>query len=82
MNEMKTPSSSSRSDTKSGAPIFGADEAENVSQRAEYVSDAVASRAETFKSGMGYPAAEVHAYIRKRAQGKSVSKPKAKHWKR
>jgi len=52
-----------------------------MSQRAEFVSGAVASRAETLKSGKGYPAAEVHAYIRKRAQGKAVSKPKAKHWK-
>jgi len=53
-----------------------------MSQRSEFVSDAVASRAETLKSGNGFPAAEVHAYIRKRAQGKPVSKPKAKGWQR
>ena len=49
-------------------------------QRAEFVSDAVASRAETIKSGKGFAAAEVHAYLQSWAQGKATSRPKAKAW--
>jgi hypothetical protein len=49
-------------------------------KRAVLVSDAVASRAESLKSGKGYSATEVHAYILARAQGKAVAKPKARSW--
>lgn len=49
-------------------------------KRAAFVSDAVASRAETLKSGKGYSAAEVHAYVRARAHGKAIAKPKARSW--
>ena len=49
-------------------------------KRAAFVADAVASRAETLKSGKGYSAAEVHTYVRGRAQGKAASKPKARSW--
>ena len=49
-------------------------------RRAAFVSDAVASRAETLKSGKGYSADEVHDYVRARAHGQAVSKPKAKSW--
>lgn len=49
-------------------------------KRAAFVSDAVASRAEIRKSGKGYSAAEVHAYIETRARGREVPKPKAKSW--
>lgn len=49
-------------------------------KRAGFVSDALASRAEAVESGMGYPAAEVHAHLRLRAQGKSSPKPRAKPW--
>ncbi len=49
-------------------------------KRAAFLSDAASSRAETIRSGKGYPASEVHAYIRARAQGKVASKPKAKSW--
>lgn len=49
-------------------------------KRAAFVADAVASRAETLGSGKGYSADEVHAYIRERARGKAVARPKAKAW--
>lgn len=49
-------------------------------KRAAFVSGAVASRAETLKSGKGYSADEVHAYVRARARGKAASRPKAKSW--
>jgi uncharacterized protein (DUF1778 family) len=56
--------------------------AEAAEKRAAFVADALASRAESIKSGKGYLAAEVHAYIRARARGKTVSKPKARNWRR
>lgn len=48
--------------------------------RATFVADALASRAETLESGEGYPANEVHAYMRARTTGVSVSRPEAKSW--
>lgn len=49
-------------------------------KRAEFVASAKASRIETLESGKGYKAADVHAYLRSRAQGKVTAKPKAKLW--
>ena len=49
-------------------------------KRASFVSDALASRAETVKSGKGYAATETHAYLRSLAQGNPVPKPRAKSW--
>lgn len=49
-------------------------------RRAAFVADALVSRGETLESGEGYSAAEVHAYVRARASGKTASKPKAKPW--
>ena len=49
-------------------------------KRAAFVSEAVTSRTETLKSGKGYSADEVHTYVRTRASGKVVSRPKAKSW--
>lgn len=46
-------------------------------KRAAFVSDAVASRAETLESKKGYSATEVHSYIRARARGETASEPKA-----
>lgn len=54
--------------------------ATNAERRAQFVADAVASRKEAVKSGKGYAADEVHAYLRAQAQGKSASKLKAKTW--
>lgn len=49
-------------------------------QRAELVADALEARAAMLRSGKGYDAQEVHAYLRARAAGKPVPKPKAKSW--
>lgn len=49
-------------------------------KRAGFVADAMASRDEAVKSGKGFSASEVHAYLRGRAQGKASPKPKAKSW--
>lgn len=49
-------------------------------RRAELVSDAVASRAETLASGEGYAADEVQAYVRERARGEAASRPMARSW--
>jgi hypothetical protein len=49
-------------------------------KRAAFVADAVASRSETLKSGKGYSADDVHAYLRARAGGKVASRPKARSW--
>lgn len=54
--------------------------ATNAERRAQFVADAVASRKEAVKSGKGYVAEEVHAYLRARVQGRSTFKPKAKSW--
>jgi predicted transcriptional regulator len=49
-------------------------------RRAEFVSQAVSARKSMKKSGTGYRATEVHAYLRARARGESAPKPKAKPW--
>lgn len=54
--------------------------ATNAERRAQFVADAVASRKEAVKSGRGYAAEEVHAYLKARAKGKSAPKPRAKTW--
>ncbi|MBL8518030.1 MAG: hypothetical protein JNM76_13795 [Betaproteobacteria bacterium] len=48
--------------------------------RAAFVAEAVEARDEALKTGLGYDAAEVHAYVRARIQGKKSAKPKAKSW--
>lgn len=52
----------------------------NAERRAQFIADAVTSRKETVKSGKGYAAEDVHAYLRTRVQGKSTPKPRAKSW--
>lgn len=51
-------------------------------KRANFVADAMASRDEAITSGKGFSAADVHAYLRGRAQGKKLPKPKARSWQR
>lgn len=48
--------------------------------RAAFVAEALAAKAEFSRTGKGYDAAEVHAYIGLRAQGKKAARPKAKSW--
>lgn len=54
--------------------------ATNAERRAQFVADAVASRNEAVRSGKGYAAEQVHAYLRARAEGKPTRKPRAKTW--
>ncbi len=49
-------------------------------KRASLIADAQLARTETLKSGKGYAADEVHAYLRARAQRKTVTRPRAKAW--
>lgn len=51
-------------------------------QRAQFVADAVASREEAVRSGKGFAAAEVSAYLVKRANGTVSSRPRAKSWRK
>ena len=48
--------------------------------RAQFVAEAAAARKAMLKSGRGFDADEVHAYIRAKAAGKSAKQPKAKSW--
>lgn len=57
--------------------------ATNAEKRARFVADAVDSRTDAIESGKGYPAEDVHAWLRAKAQGDgSVRKPKAKSWRK
>ena len=60
-----------------GNPLYAAHAAE---LRAEFVAHALEARAEMLKSGKGYDAEEVHAYLRARVSGKPAKRPKAKSW--
>lgn len=49
-------------------------------RRAEFVAEAVTARKASTKSGIGYRASDVHAYLSRRIQGQAARKPKAKPW--
>lgn len=49
-------------------------------RRAGFVGEALAARAQMLKSGQGYDAGEVHAYLKARIAGDKPAKPKAKSW--
>lgn len=49
-------------------------------RQARFVAEAQAARAAALKSGEGFAADAVHAYIRARATGKTARPPKAKAW--
>jgi hypothetical protein len=51
-------------------------------QRASFIADARAALDQMLKSGKGYAADEVHAYLRARVAGKKTARPKAKSWRR
>ena len=48
--------------------------------RAQFVAEAAAARTAMLKSGKGYAAGEVHAYVRGRLAGKKLAKPRARSW--
>jgi predicted transcriptional regulator len=49
-------------------------------QRSRFIAEAEAARKAMLKSGKGYDASEVHAYLRDRIAGKAKNRPKAKLW--
>ena len=55
-------------------------EASAAEQRARFVAEAQAARKAALKSGEGYAADAVHAYMRARAAGKPARPPKAVPW--
>lgn len=54
--------------------------AANAERRARFIADAVAAKKDAVGSGRGYAAADVHTYLRARAQSKSAPKPRVKSW--
>ena len=51
-------------------------------RRREFVAAAVAAREEMSRTGKGFPAEKVHAYVRARAAGKKAVRPRARAWRR
>ncbi len=51
-------------------------------RRAGFVAEAVAARKALKKSGIGYRAGEVHAYLDARVRRKPTSKPKPGTWRK
>ena len=49
-------------------------------RRASFVSEAQAAREQMLKTGKGYDASEVHAYLKARIAGNQSAKPKARSW--
>lgn len=50
--------------------------------RRQFVADALAAEADALKSGLGFSAADVHAYIEALAKGRKARRPRAKQWRR
>jgi predicted transcriptional regulator len=51
-------------------------------QRRNFVADALAAREEAHRSGLGYPASEVHRYMRARARGDKAARPQPRKWRK
>ncbi len=50
--------------------------------RRQFIGDALAAETEAMRTGMGFSAADVHAYIEGLAKGRKVTRPRAKRWRR
>ena len=50
--------------------------------RKAFVASALAAEDEALKSGVGYSAADVHAYLEALTKGKRSVRPKARRWRR
>ena len=70
--------------TDKSAHAFMIEAIEHETERAElrkrFVADALKAEQETLRTGLAYDADEVHAYIKARAAGRRVARPKAKPW--
>lgn len=49
-------------------------------RRASFVTDALVAREQMLKTGKGFGASEVHAYLKSRIAGKQIARPKAEPW--
>ncbi len=49
-------------------------------RRKAFIADAKTAEEDMHRTGKGYPAEDVHAYMGARSQGKMVPRPKAKRW--
>ena len=56
--------------------------ARQTEQRQRFVKSALEARQETLRSGKGFAAAQVHAWLRARATGKKAARPKARSWRK
>jgi len=57
-----------------------ADATERAERRAEFVAEALSADEAMTRTGSGYEADEVFAYLRQRAARKKAARPKAKSW--
>ena len=53
---------------------------DRAERKAQFVAEALAADEAMTRTGHGYDADEVFAYLRKRAAGKKAARPKAKSW--
>lgn len=49
-------------------------------QRTSFVTDARLAREQMLKTGKGFDADDVHAYLKGRVSGEKAAKPKARSW--
>ena len=54
--------------------------AERAELAQQFLQEAIAADEAMQKSGKGYLAQDVHAYLTKRAQGQKATRPRAKAW--
>ena len=54
----------------------------DAERRRAFVAAALKAREEMSRTGKGFPAREVHAYVRARAAGKKAARPRARAWRR
>jgi len=56
--------------------------AERAELAQEFLQEAIAADGAMLKSGMGYVAQDVHAYLTERAKGNKAKRPRAKSWRK
>lgn len=49
-------------------------------QRRDFVEDALVARDEAHRTGLAYPAGEVHRYLQARARGDKAARPQPRKW--
>jgi predicted transcriptional regulator len=55
---------------------------DQAERRKRFVRAAIEAREEMSRTGKGFPADKVHAYVRARTAGKKAARPRAKSWRR